>query len=198
MCVFIDKEKQKLIHSYTSFCVHLAGNMRIARACRKCWTPWLFPKIWIWSKKNGEKNKWEFLQPCQCNKKILGFKKEPVENVRPICQLRQDNREDDRAGTDALLIRRYAARLPPWGWSTEKEMSERKQNTKTKTFVDATLLGPSKVKTTLIFSFKSHIVYQYTSQIIIWKELIVLIPIFPASCGCLFETVCHPGLCVWS
>lgn len=43
----------------------------------------------------------------------LSLKKEPVESVRPICQLRQDSTEDDRAGTDALLTRRYAARLPP-------------------------------------------------------------------------------------
>lgn len=78
-CVFINEEKKTTttetrIHSYTSFCVHLAGDMRIVRACIKCWTPQLFPKMWIWEmKKKTQKtinNNCEFLKPHQYHHKL--------------------------------------------------------------------------------------------------------------------------------
>lgn len=65
-CVFIDNEKHKQLKlkctKHIQAFVHLAGDIRIVRACIKCWTPQLFPQIRIWVRDWGKKKQflWVF------------------------------------------------------------------------------------------------------------------------------------------
>lgn len=162
------------IHSYTSFCVHLAGDMRIVRACIKCWTSQLFPKIRIWQRKNKTiKNNCEIFKPHQYNYKL-----------ESILQKQTWRKCAAHLPTPAGQHRRWHSRYrcspdPPIRSKTATLRVEQGQRNVRKN------KRPKQRESWVQGQHKKFCVY-------------VFIPIFRASYGCLFETVCHPELFVWN
>lgn len=153
---------------------YLEGDMRMARACMKCCTPQVFPKTWIWGRHWEEKLK----SVCTTTDKTTINERLSFTNLKEGCSPLAN------AGRAA---EKMAKQVKVRSWPSNMQQDCHLESVR----------EPCQEKKQHNTSIDGGIVL---SGMWIKKggRVFVCVPICPASDGCLFETVSHPGLYVWS